>query len=149
MGIYGDLSELDTQSPPSQPIEVQVEEAKPAQVRTSPDNHTRAKVKAQKSHVSPKKPGANQYDNTTRNITLLQFDETDIERLREATDKVQTYRLTEREIEWVKDTAYRLSKEVKRGKVSQGDILRIALLLIENLLGTHKVELLHILERMK
>jgi hypothetical protein len=88
-------------------------------------------------------------DNIRRNIVILHLDETDITRLREATDRVQTYRLTQHEIEWMKDTAYRLSKELKRGKVSQADILRIAILLFENYLGAHKDELLEILEKMK
>jgi hypothetical protein len=85
----------------------------------------------------------------TRHITILHLDETDITRLREATDRVQTYRLTKHEIEWMKDTAYRLSKELKRGKVAQADILRIAILLFEQYLGVHKDELLEILEKMK
>jgi len=87
--------------------------------------------------------------NITRNITILHFDEEDIARLREATDRVQTYRLTQHEIEWMKDTAYRLSKELKRGKVAQADILRIAILLFENYLAMNKDELIEILEKMK
>jgi hypothetical protein len=88
-------------------------------------------------------------DDITRNITILHLDETDITRLREATDRVQTYRLTRHEIEWMKDTAYRLSKELKRGKVAQADILRIAILLFENYLAMNKGELIEILEKMK
>jgi hypothetical protein len=85
----------------------------------------------------------------TRNITILHLDETDITRLREATDRVQTYRLTKHEIEWMKDAAYRLSKELKRGKVAQADILRIAIILFEQYLELHKDELIDVLEKMK
>ena len=90
-----------------------------------------------------------QKKDTTRNITILHFDESDIAQLREATDRVQTYRLTRHEIEWMKDTAYRLSKELKRGKVAQADILRIAIHLFENYLALNKDELIEVLEKMK
>ena len=87
--------------------------------------------------------------NMTSNITILQFTDDEIEELREPAYMAQTFRLTEREIEWVKDTAYRLSKEIKRGKVSQADILRIAFKLFENLLEINKADLIKILERIK
>jgi len=87
--------------------------------------------------------------NMTSNITILQFTDDEIEELREPAYMAQTFRLTEREIEWVKDTAYRLSKEIKRGKVSQADILRIAFKLFENLLEINKEDLIKILERIK
>jgi len=87
--------------------------------------------------------------NMTSNITILQFTDDEIEELREPAYMAQTFRLTEREIEWVKDTAYRLSKEIKRGKVSQADVLRIAFKLFENLLEINKADLIKILERIK
>jgi hypothetical protein len=95
-------------------------------------------------------PITKQTSNTASNITILQLlDETDITNLREPAYQAQTFRLTEQEIEWVKDTAYRLSKEMKRKKVSQADILRISFKLFERLLATHKAELMTILERIK
>ena len=87
--------------------------------------------------------------NMTSNITILQFTDDEIEELREPAYMAQTFRLTEREIEWVKDTAYRLSKEIKRGKVSQADVLRISFRLFENLLEVNKADLIKILERIK
>jgi hypothetical protein len=87
--------------------------------------------------------------NITSNITILQFTEDEIEELKEPAYMAQTFRLTEREIEWVKDTAYRLSKEIKRGKVSQADILRIAFKVFENLLKSSKADLIKILEKIK
>ena len=90
-----------------------------------------------------------QASNITSNITILQFNDDEIEELREPAYQAQTFRLTEREIEWVKDTAYRLSKEIKRGKVSQADILRISFKLFENYLEINKADLIKILERIK
>ena len=90
-----------------------------------------------------------QVSNITSNITILQFNDDEIEELREPAYQAQTFRLTEREIEWVKDTAYRLSKEIKRGKVSQADILRISFKLFENYLEINKSDLIKILERIK
>ena len=91
-----------------------------------------------------------QASNIASHMTILQlFDETDITTLREPAYQAQTFRLTQQEIEWVKDTAYRLSKEMRRKKVSQADILRISFKLFERILATNKAELLTILERIK
>ena len=88
--------------------------------------------------------------NITSNITILQlFSDKDIEELREPAYMAQTYRLRERDIEWIKDTAHELSKEFKRRKVSQTDILRIAFKLFENLLQTNKEELKALLDKIK
>jgi hypothetical protein len=95
------------------------------------------------------KEESKQDGNIASNITILQFTEDEIEELREPAYKAQTFRLTEKETEWVKDTSYRLSKEVKRGKVSQADILRISFRLFENLLALNKADLIKILERIK
>ena len=83
------------------------------------------------------------------NIAILQFDESDIKQLREVAYSNQSYRLTRQEVEWIKDTAYRLSKEMERGKVSQVDIIRVAIKLFEIVLSEHKANLLKILIRMK
>ena len=90
-----------------------------------------------------------QVSNIASNITILQFSDDEIEELREPAYKAQTFRLTGREIEWVKDTSYRLSKEIKRGKVSQADILRISFKLFENFLSINKADLIKLLERIK
>lgn len=99
------------------------------------------------------KPKTNKQDkqdgNIASNITILQFTDEEIEELREPAYKAQTFRLTENETEWVKDTSYRLSKEIKRGKVSQADILRISFKLFDNFLALNKAELIKILERIK
>ena len=95
------------------------------------------------------KQESNIASNIASNITILQFTDDEIEKLREPAYKAQTFRLTEREIEWVKDTSYRLSKEIKRGKVSQADILRISFKLFASLLATNKGDLVKILQQIK
>ncbi len=106
------------------------------------------KVKMIKTKKETKKVN-NITSNMTSNITILQFTDDEIEELREPAYKAQTFRLTERETEWVKDTSYRLSKEIKRGKVSQADILRISFKLFANFLAIKKADLIKILERIK
>ena len=83
------------------------------------------------------------------NIAILQFTDDEVDELKESAFKAQTFRFTDREIEWLKDTSYRLSKEIKRGKVSQVDIIRISFKLFEALLASNKADLLKILERIK
>jgi hypothetical protein len=148
MGIYDQLSELDKPTSPPTSIEQEKEEVadKPNTLAVKSPATKKKDNKLKTIHQEKEK---NINDNTTSNITILQFDEVDIEQLREVTNKVQTYRLTERDIEWIKDVAYRLNKEVKRGKVSQSDILRLAITLFKNLLAVNKTELLQVLERMK
>ena len=80
---------------------------------------------------------------------ILALDERDIEELREPAYQAQTFRLTEAEVQWLKDTAYRLSKELRRGKAAQADILRISLRLFQNLLVSNKADLLSILKAIK
>jgi hypothetical protein len=106
------------------------------------------KVKMIKTKKETKKVN-NITSNMTSNITILQFTDDEIDELREPVHSAQTYRLTERDIEWVKDIAYRLNKEVKRGKVTQADIVRIAFRLFANVLEINKADLIKILERIK
>ncbi|GEM_PF-6438733 len=88
-------------------------------------------------------------NNIVSNITILQITDRDIEELRESAEKVQSYRLTPREIEYIRDIAYKLSKESKRGKIGQGDILRIALVLFDKFITSNKADLKTILEKIK
>ena len=106
-------------------------------------------TKRKKESVVKTNKESKQDDNMTSNITILQFTDDEVEELREPAYKAQTFRLTEKEAEWVKDISYRLSKEIKRGKVSQADILRIGFKLFNNFLATNKAELIKILERIK
>jgi len=88
-------------------------------------------------------------NNITSNITILQFSTEDIDQLKEPAYKAQTFRLTEREVEWVRDVSHQLSKEFRRGKVSQADILRVAIKLFENALALNKADVMKILEVIK
>ena len=130
-------------SGPPQP-EAPIKKTEPEKVVKQEDK--KAKMISVKKET---KKDINITSNMTSNITILQFTDDEIEELKEPAYMAQTFRLTNREIEWVKDTAYRLSKEIKRGKVSQADILRIAFRLFENLLESNKSDLIKILERIK
>jgi len=91
----------------------------------------------------------NNTSNIISNITILQLSDKQIDELRDPTNDVQTFRLTEKDKEWVKDTSYLLSKEIRRGSVSQTDILRISFVLFEKLLKTNKPEIIKLIERIK
>jgi len=110
---------------------------------------TETKQESKEAKMIKTKKDIKQESNIASNITILQFTDDEIEELREPAYKAQTFRLTERETEWVKDTSYRLSKEIKRGKVSQADILRISFKLFANFLEINKADLIKILERIK
>jgi hypothetical protein len=91
----------------------------------------------------------NKTSNIISNITILQLTDDQIDELRDPTNDVQTFRLTEKDKEWVKDTSYLLSKEIRRGSVSQTDILRLSFVLFEKLLKTNKPEIIKLIERIK
>jgi hypothetical protein len=91
----------------------------------------------------------NKTSNIISNITVLQLNDGQIDALRDPTNDVQTFRLTEKDKEWVKDTSYLLSKEIRRGSVSQTDILRLSFVLFEKLLKTNKPEIIKLIERIK
>ena len=97
----------------------------------------------------PLRPPEQHVVQTDPHRTALPLSEDDIEMLREPAYKAQTFRLTQTEIDWIRDTAYRLSKEIRRGKVAQADVLRIALKLFADMLASKKGDLLAILERIK
>jgi hypothetical protein len=92
----------------------------------------------------------NKVSNITSNITILQsFSSKDIEELREPAYMSQTFRLRDQDIEWVKDTAHVLSKEFKRRKISQTDIVRISFKLFDKLLKSNKENLKELLDKIK
>jgi hypothetical protein len=91
----------------------------------------------------------NNSSNIVSNITILQLSDKQIDELRDPTNDVQTFRLTEKDKEWVKDTSYLLSKEIRRGSVSQTDILRLSFVFFEKLLKTNKPEIIKLIERIK
>jgi hypothetical protein len=116
--------------------------------RVSPSVNERSTESIQHSNTSNNNEST-LATNIVSNITILQITDQDIEALRELAEKPQTYRLTHQNIEYVKDMAYTLSKESKRGKIGQGDILRIALVLFDKFVTSNKADLQAILERIK
>ena len=160
MGIYDKLSKLEEKTkkeqrpatPPSQPEKPTTTPKHSVLTRLNHAKSGDTVEPDQISHEAEKKPRneeIQQTSNIASNIAILQLTNEDIEDLKEPSYQPQTYRLSEREIEWIKDTAYRLSKEIRRGKVSQVDILRIAIKLFENSLATNKADLIEILEKIK
>lgn len=141
------LNAFFSPTPPSQNVEQKPKSKKEAQLHTEikQDSKKAKMVKIRKET----KQESNITNNIASNITILQFTNNEIEKLREPAYKAQTFRLTEREIEWVKDTSYHLSKEIKYGKISQADILRISFKLFEKLLENNKADLLKILQQIK
>jgi hypothetical protein len=81
-------------------------------------------------------------------LAISPFTNEDMIVLRQSTYNQLNVRGTETEAEWLKDVAYQLSKEVKRGRVNQGDIIRVGLRLFQKLMDTNKAELIKILEDM-
>ncbi len=131
MGTYSQL--LQNKKPPASPVvEVYPPQAAPSEADPPPDDIA--------SNIAIQQAS---------NIAILPFDEADIAALQESTYKPQTFRFSESEVEWLKDTAYRLSKELKRGRVNQVDILRVSLRLFKRLLAADKAGLLETIEKMK
>ena len=122
-------------SPQANKVELRI----PAKTTRTQKNESKQSSK-QESNIVSKQPS---------NIAILQLDDDDIAQLREAAYKAQTFRFSETEVEWLKDTAHALSKEINRGKVAQVDILRIALKLFSNALALGKKDILKIIEKMK
>lgn len=92
-------------------------------------------------------------DNTTTqqydNIAILQLEENQVRALRQSTHKAQTFRFTEQEIEWLKDTAYELSKALPHRRVNQTDIVRIGIKFFDKALQQKRSDLLRLIEDIK
>ena len=141
------LNAFFSPTPSPQNVEKKLESQKETHLQTEikQDNNEAKMIKINKKT----KQESNIANNIVSNITILQFTDNEIEELREPAYKAQTFRLTERETEWVKDTSYHLSKDIKHGKISQADILRISFKLFEKLLENNKADLLKILQQIK
>ena len=143
MGMFSELKKIEEQkteekkksvtavsSPVSSPLPAQKKAQKPVRKQQTKQEESKA-------------------SNIASNITILQLDDKEIDELRDPTNDVQTFRLTAKDKDWVKDTSYLLSKEIRRGSVSQTDILRLSFILFEKLLETNRSEIIKILERIK
>jgi hypothetical protein len=142
MGMFSELKKIEEQK---------IEEKKKSVVDVSPDSPPLPAPKnVQKSERKRQnKKEGNKASNIASNITILQLNDGEIDELRDPTNDVQTFRLTAKDKDWVKDTSYLLSKEIRRGSVSQTDILRLSFVLFEKLLETNRPEIIKILERIK
>ena len=143
MGMFSELKKIEEQK---------IEE-KNKGVANVPSPDSPALPVQKKTQKTVKKTQNKQEDNKTShivsNITILQLNDTEIDELRDPTNDVQTFRLTAKDKDWIKDTSYLLSKEIRRGSVSQTDILRLSFALFEKLLKTNKQEIIKLIEKIK
>ena len=143
MGMFSELKKIEEQK--TEEKKKIISDVPPVQ---SPPPPTQNKSQKKVIKLQNKKE-ENNTSNIISNITILQLTDTQIDELRDPTNDVQTFRLTEKDKEWVKDTSYLLSKEIRRGSVSQTDILRLSFVLFEKLLKTNKPEIIKLIERIK
>jgi hypothetical protein len=143
MGMFSELKKIEEQKTEEKKrsvISVPPPDSPPLPTQKKSPKSVRKQINTQEE---------NKTSNIISNITILQLSDEQIDELRDPTNDVQTFRLTEKDKEWVKDTSYLLSKEIRRGSVSQTDILRISFLLFEKLLKTNKPEIIKLIERIK
>jgi hypothetical protein len=117
MGMFSELKKIEEQK-----TEEKNKRETNVPPPVSPPLPTQKKIHKPESKNQNKKED-NNTTNIVSNITILQLSDNQIDELRDPTNDVQTFRLTEKDKEWVKDTSYLLSKEIRRGSVSQTDIL--------------------------
>jgi len=146
MGMFSELKKIEEKK--TEVKNKPVSDVPPVKSPPPPVQNKTRKISAKKE--------SNEEENITSNITsnialvyFLTLSDKQIDELRDPSNDVQTFRLTEKDKEWVKDTAYMLSKEIRRGSVSQTDILRLSFLLFDKLLKTNKPEIIRIFEKIK
>jgi len=104
MGMFSELKKIEEQK-------TEEKKKKVADVPTpdSPPHPPQKKLqKTARKQINIKEE--NKTSNIISNITILQLSDDQIDELRDPTNDVQTFRLTEKDKEWVKDTSYLLSK---------------------------------------
>jgi hypothetical protein len=143
MGMFSELKKIEDQK--TEEKKKIASDAPPIQ-STPPPPQKKTQKNVSKQH---NKKEENTTSNIISNITILQLSDKQIDELRDPTNDVQTFRLTDKDKEWVKDASYLLSKEIRRGSVSQTDILRLSFVLFEKLLKTNKPEIIKLIERIK
>jgi len=85
-----------------------------------------------------------------RSITILQFNKKEIEQLKSIAQLPHTFRIDTKEIQWIKDLTHELNKKNRHRKVSQGDILRIAIRLLRKVvISDDNKSLITLLKRIK
>jgi hypothetical protein len=143
MGMFSELKKIEEQK---------TEEKNKRETNVPPPASPPPPTQKKSQKTLKKQQNKKEENNTSHiisNITILQLSDEQIDELRDPTNDVQTFRLTEKDKEWVKDTSYLLSKEIRRGSVSQTDILRISFLLFEKLMKKNKPEIIKLIEKIK
>ena len=143
MGMFSELKKIEDQK--TEEKKKSASDVPPIQSPPLPTQKNLPKTVRKQQNIQEE----NNTSNIISNITILQLDNQEIDALRDPTNDIQTFRLTEKDKEWVKDTSYLLSKEIRRGSVSQTDILRLSFVLFEKLLKTNKPEIIKLIERIK
>ena len=114
----------------------------------TPRKSSPKKLTPKKSTIS-RQQASNTAINIASNTAIVQLSTEDIEQLKEIGYKARTYRLTDKEAKWVKDTAHLLDDDIKRGEISRVDLIRLGIKLVERLLLIDKKALIKILEAIK
>jgi len=135
MGTYSQL--LKKPQPPVQP-----------QAPAAPKPQVQAEEPQVASMLARKKDSKLASKNASM-LAISPFTNEDIIALRQSTYNQLNVRGTETEVEWLKDVAYQLSKELKTGRVNQQDVIRVGMRLFEKFMATNKAELIRILEDLK
>ena len=135
MGTYSQL--LKKPQPPVQP-----------QAPAAPKPQVQAEEPQVASMLARKKDSKLASKNASI-LAISPFTNEDIIALRQSTYNQLNVRGTETEVEWLKDVAYQLSKELKTGRVNQQDVIRVGMRLFEKFMATNKAELIRILEDLK
>jgi len=110
----------------------------------------KAKSPAPKNKIKARSNDSNTARDTALHIACdIAISKSDIDQLREMAYKATSFRLTTREVKWLKRKAFDLDEEVKRGEVHMVHIVRLGIKLIEKILETDKNKLVDILEQTK
>jgi hypothetical protein len=104
MGMFSELKKIEEQK---------TEEKNKRETNVPPPASLPSPTQKKSQKIVGKHQSKKEDNNTSNiisNITLLQLSDDQIDELRDPTNDVQTFRLTEKDKEWVKDTSYLLSK---------------------------------------
>ena len=146
MGMFSELKKIEEKKTEEKNKPVS---DSPPQSSPPPPVHNKTRKKTGKNASRKEDFEASNIISNITLLHLLDLSDEQIDELRDPTNDVQTFRLTEKDKEWVKYTAYLLSKEIRRGSVSQTDILRLSFLIFDKLMKTNKPEIIRLFEKIK
>ena len=110
---------------------------------------SRPKTKPRTKKESTANNTASSTANNTADNTAVLLNDSDIAALKEKAYLPRTFKMSDRESEWLLETAYRLSKELKPHKAYQLDIVRIGMKMFENALASNKKRVLEIIKELR